>query len=99
MNPKFEGRHLQGKYAYMDAVGLYPSAIAFQCEELGGFPVGPAQLLTPEQLNYAFLRDHTTDYTCTITITAIDKKQQEMIFDSMFPVRLTLQTSKRVKDP
>jgi hypothetical protein len=80
VSPKFEGRHLQGKYAYMDAVGLYPSAIAFQCEELGGFPVGPAQMLTPEQLNYAFLKDHTTDYTCTISITAIDKKQQDIPF-------------------
>ncbi len=80
VNPAFEGRHCRGKFAYLDAIGLYPSAIAFQCEELGGFPTGPAQLLTRDQLNYSFLRDHTRDYTVCITITRIGKRQFSIPF-------------------
>ena len=78
VNPKFEGRYLEGKFSYMDAVGLYPSAIAFQCEELGGFPVGPAQMLSPDQCHYDFLNTQTTDYTVSISITAIGKRQQDI---------------------
>jgi len=77
---KAEGRYLQGKFSYLDAVGLYPSAIVYQCEQLGGFPTGPCQILEADQLTYAFLCAETTEYTVTVEITAIRKKQRDIPF-------------------
>jgi len=80
VSPRAEGKHLQGKFAYLDAVSLYPSAILYVCEQLGGYPTGPCEMLAPEQLNYDFLRTQTTEYTVTIEITAIGKKQRDIPF-------------------
>jgi hypothetical protein len=80
LNPKYAGTHCRGKFAYLDAIGLYPSAIVFQCEELGGFPTGPAQLLAPSQLSYDFLRRETSEYTVDVKITAIGKRQDSIPF-------------------
>jgi hypothetical protein len=80
VSPRAEGKHLQGKFAYLDAVSLYPSAILYVCEKLGGYPTGPCEMLSPEQLNYDFLRTQTTEFTVTIEITAIGKKQRDIPF-------------------
>ena len=80
VSPKAEGKYLQGKFAYLDAVGLYPSAIAFVCEEMGGFPTGPCSLLSGDQLNYEFLCAHATEYTVTIRIEHIGKEQRDIPF-------------------
>ena len=80
VSPSAEGKHLHGKFAYLDAVSLYPSAILYVCEKLGGYPTGPCEMLSPEQLNYDFLRTQTTEFTVTIEITAIGKKQRDIPF-------------------
>ena len=80
VSQRAEGKHLRGKFAYLDAVSLYPSAILYVCEQLGGFPTGPCQMLAPDQLNYAFLLAHATEYTVTIEITRIGKKQRDIPF-------------------
>jgi hypothetical protein len=83
VSPRAEGKHLQGRFAYLDAVSLYPSAILYVCEKLGGYPTGPCEMLSPEQLNYDFLRTQTTEFTVTIEITAIGKKQRDIPFIKM----------------
>ena len=80
VSPTAEGKYLQGKFAYLDAVGLYPSAIAFVCEEMGGFPTGPCALLSGDQLSYEFLRAHATEYTVSIRIERIGKMQRDIPF-------------------
>ncbi len=37
VSPRAEGKHLEGKFAYLDALSLYPSAIFFVCEKPGGY--------------------------------------------------------------
>ena len=80
VSPSAEGRYLQGKFAYLDAVGLYPSAIAFVCEEMGGFPTGPCSVLRSDQLSYDFLRANATEFTVTICISKIGKRQRDIPF-------------------
>ena len=79
-NPAYEGREVTGKLDYFDACSLYPSAIKFICEQSGGFPTGPCSFLQPEQLDYAFLRNETTEYTVEIKISAIRKQQHSVPF-------------------
>ena len=79
VNPQYEGQAQTGQFEYLDAVSLYPSAIAEQCEFQGGFPTGEAYLLKPEELNMDFLAG-VSDYTVTIQITAIRKKQHSIPF-------------------
>lgn len=78
--PEFEGRENRGEFDYFDACSLYPTAIKFICDERGGFPSGPCQLLRPEELNYGFLQAETTEYTVEIRITAVNKKQHSVPF-------------------
>ena len=80
VSPSAEGKYLHGKFAYLDAVGLYPSAIAFVCEEMGGFPTGPCAVLRSDQLSYDFLRANATEFTVTICITKIGKRQRDIPF-------------------
>ena len=88
VNPEYEGKRCSGEYEYLDAISLYPSAIVFMCEELGGFPTGPAKLLTPEQLNIPpralmqYLTQDVSEYTVEIRIKAIRKKQMSIPFIS-----------------
>jgi hypothetical protein len=81
VNPLYEGKSCSGDFEYLDAVSLYPSAIAEQCEQLGGFPTGEAYLLKPEELNMEFLSQvDVSEFTITIEITAIRKKQFSVPF-------------------
>lgn len=78
--PEYEGRENRGEFDYFDACSLYPTAIKFVCEQKGGFPMGPCQLLRSEELNYDFLLRETTEYTVEIHITAIRKRQMSVPF-------------------
>ena len=79
VNPKFQCKIIkdgdpiapQG-LSYDDACSLYPSATWFISEKLGGFPVGKASLLAPEEKNLAFLKTVHT-YVVRIQIKKIRK--------------------------
>lgn len=85
VNPAYEGKRCSGEFEYLDAISLYPSAIVYICEELGGFPTGPAKLLLPAQINIPHaelmlrLTEDVSDYTVEIRIKAIRKKQMSGI--------------------
>ena len=79
VNPEYEGKRCSGEFEYLDAISLYPSAIVFICQELGGFPTGAAKLLSPAQLNMDHLSTIASEYTVEIRIKAIRKKQMSGI--------------------
>ena len=86
VNPEYEGKRCSGVFEYLDAISLYPSAIVFMCQELGGFPTGPAMLLSEKQLASPNLRQYlsetASEYTVEIRIRAIRKRQMSIPFIS-----------------
>ena len=86
VNPEYEGKRCSGVFEYLDAISLYPSAIVFMCQELGGFPTGPAMLLSKKQFASPNLRQYlsetASEYTVEIRIRAIRKRQMSIPFIS-----------------
>ena len=69
VNPLYEGKVVEGKFQYLDAVSLYPSAMVKISQEMG-LPTGRAKLLQPGE--NPFLYPH---FTVQIRITAARKSQ------------------------
>lgn len=73
-HPDFEGKITYASSSgimYMDAVSEYPSAMVQMCDEYGGFPTGPAVLMTSADC----ISDPTTFYYIVqIRITEIPRK-------------------------
>jgi hypothetical protein len=81
VNPLYEGKKVEEKLDYFDACSLYPSAIAFICEQRGGFPTGEAKVITPSMLqSFDTLVRESTEFTVKIRIISIHKKQLSVPF-------------------
>lgn len=80
-NPLYEGTIVSDtELDYFDACSLYPSAIKYICQEKGGFPVGPARLLTDELKDYIELCAVASEFTVRIRITKIVRRQFSIPF-------------------
>lgn len=80
-NSKYEGTSVTGvDLDYFDACSLYPSAIDYICRVRGGFPTGPAKVITPQLKEYSVLQQVAREYTVRVRITRIDRKQFSIPF-------------------
>ena len=69
VNPLYEGKVVEGKFQYLDAVSLYPTAMVKLSQEMG-LPTGRAKLLEPGQDPFQY-----SHFTIQIKITAARKSQ------------------------
>jgi hypothetical protein len=69
VNPLYEGKAVEGKFQYLDAVSLYPSAMVKLSQEMG-LPTGRAKLLEPGQDPFQYQH-----FTVQIRITAARQSQ------------------------
>jgi len=69
VNPLYEGKKVEGKFQYLDAVSLYPSAMVKLSQEMG-LPTGRAKLLEPGQDPFQY-----PHFTVQIKIRAARKSQ------------------------